>query len=65
MGICIDDHGALSTYRPTAADPAGCRIQSQHSDIHSGGFRGLIPVTLIYNTYGFSVFSGKVRVTRE
>lgn len=29
------------------------------------GFAVLIPVTLIYNTYGFSVFSGKVRVTRE
>jgi cytochrome d ubiquinol oxidase subunit II len=26
------------------------------------GFAVLIPVTLIYNTYGFSVFSGKVRV---
>ncbi|QFG30010.1 hypothetical protein F6476_12790 [Pseudomonas umsongensis] len=25
------------------------------------GFAVLIPVTLIYNTYGFSVFSGKVR----
>ncbi|MCW8278432.1 cytochrome d ubiquinol oxidase subunit II [Pseudomonas sp. PCH199] len=29
------------------------------------GFAVLIPVTLIYNTYGFSVFSGKVRATRE
>jgi cytochrome d ubiquinol oxidase subunit II len=29
------------------------------------GFVVLIPVTLIYNTFGFSVFSGKVRVTRE
>jgi cytochrome d ubiquinol oxidase subunit II len=25
------------------------------------GFAVLIPVTLIYNTYGLSVFSGKVR----
>jgi cytochrome d ubiquinol oxidase subunit II len=25
------------------------------------GFAVLIPVTLIYNTYGFSVFSGKVK----
>ncbi|MEB0195296.1 MULTISPECIES: cytochrome d ubiquinol oxidase subunit II [unclassified Pseudomonas] len=24
------------------------------------GFAVLIPVTLLYNTYGFSVFSGKV-----
>jgi cytochrome bd-type quinol oxidase subunit 2 len=29
------------------------------------GFAVLIPVTLIYNTYGFSVFSGKVRVNHE
>jgi cytochrome d ubiquinol oxidase subunit II len=29
------------------------------------GFAVLIPVTLIYNTYGFSVFSGKVRVARD
>jgi cytochrome d ubiquinol oxidase subunit II len=29
------------------------------------GFAVLIPVTLIYNTYGFSVFSGKVRVNRD
>jgi cytochrome d ubiquinol oxidase subunit II len=29
------------------------------------GFAVLIPVTLIYNTYGFSVFSGKVRVGRD
>jgi cytochrome d ubiquinol oxidase subunit II len=29
------------------------------------GFAVLIPLTLIYNTYGFSVFSGKVRATRE
>lgn len=29
------------------------------------GFAVLIPVTLIYNTYGFSVFSGKVRVVRD
>lgn len=28
------------------------------------GFAVLIPVTLIYNTYGFSVFSGKVRAAR-
>lgn len=27
------------------------------------GFAVLIPVTLIYNTYGFKVFSGKVRVS--
>jgi cytochrome d ubiquinol oxidase subunit II len=26
------------------------------------GFALLVPVTLIYNTYGFRVFSGKVRV---
>ncbi|RON24214.1 hypothetical protein BK660_00665 [Pseudomonas brassicacearum] len=29
------------------------------------GFAVLIPVTLIYNTYGFSVFSGKVRSDRD
>lgn len=29
------------------------------------GFAVLIPVTLIYNTYGFSVFSGKVRAARD
>ncbi|SDO95436.1 cytochrome bd-I ubiquinol oxidase subunit 2 apoprotein [Pseudomonas arsenicoxydans] len=29
------------------------------------GFAVLIPVTLIYNTYGFSVFSGKVRVNHD
>jgi cytochrome d ubiquinol oxidase subunit II len=29
------------------------------------GFVVLIPVTLIYNTYGFSVFSGKVRADRD
>ncbi|MBK5395300.1 cytochrome d ubiquinol oxidase subunit II [Pseudomonas sp. TH39(2020)] len=29
------------------------------------GFAVLIPVTLIYNTYGFRVFSGKVRVARD
>lgn len=29
------------------------------------GFAVLIPVTLIYNTYGFRVFSGKVRVSRD
>jgi cytochrome bd-type quinol oxidase subunit 2 len=29
------------------------------------GFAVLIPLTLIYNTYGFSVFSGKVRAARE
>ena len=29
------------------------------------GFAVLIPVTLIYNTYGFKVFSGKVRVGSE
>ena len=29
------------------------------------GFAVLIPVTLIYNTYGFSVLSGKVRVGRD
>lgn len=29
------------------------------------GFAVLIPVTLIYNTYGFSVFSGKVRAVRD
>jgi cytochrome d ubiquinol oxidase subunit II len=29
------------------------------------GFAVLIPVTLIYNTYGFSVFSGKVRADRD
>ncbi|TPG80281.1 cytochrome d ubiquinol oxidase subunit II [Pseudomonas arsenicoxydans] len=29
------------------------------------GFAVLIPITLIYNTYGFSVFSGKVRVSRD
>jgi cytochrome d ubiquinol oxidase subunit II len=29
------------------------------------GFAVLIPVTLIYNTYGFSVFSGKVRANRD
>jgi cytochrome d ubiquinol oxidase subunit II len=29
------------------------------------GFAVLIPVTLIYNTYGFSVFSGKVSVNRD
>ncbi|WP_416739822.1 cytochrome d ubiquinol oxidase subunit II [Pseudomonas sp. NFX71] len=29
------------------------------------GFAVLIPVTLIYNTYGFRVFSGKVRAVRD
>ena len=29
------------------------------------GFAVLIPLTLIYNTYGFSVFSGKVRAARD
>ncbi|KAA0980437.1 cytochrome d ubiquinol oxidase subunit II [Pseudomonas sp. ANT_H12B] len=29
------------------------------------GFVVLIPVTLIYNTYGFKVFSGKVRAARD
>ncbi|SMQ23306.1 cytochrome bd-I ubiquinol oxidase subunit 2 apoprotein [Pseudomonas helmanticensis] len=29
------------------------------------GFAVLIPVTLIYNTYGFRVFSGKVRVSGQ
>ncbi|VVQ20881.1 Cytochrome bd-I ubiquinol oxidase subunit 2 [Pseudomonas fluorescens] len=29
------------------------------------GFAVLIPVTLIYNTYGFRVFSGKVRAARD
>jgi cytochrome bd-type quinol oxidase subunit 2 len=29
------------------------------------GFAVLIPVTLIYNTYGFKVFSGKVRAARD
>lgn len=29
------------------------------------GFAVLIPVTLIYNTYGFSVFSGKVRALAD
>ncbi|MHC8344700.1 cytochrome d ubiquinol oxidase subunit II [Pseudomonas sp. RT6P73] len=29
------------------------------------GFAVLIPVTLIYNTYGFKVFSGKVRAVRD
>jgi cytochrome d ubiquinol oxidase subunit II len=29
------------------------------------GFAMLIPVTLVYNTYGFRVFSGKVHVTRD
>ncbi|TFB34634.1 cytochrome d ubiquinol oxidase subunit II [Pseudomonas sp. F01002] len=29
------------------------------------GFAVLIPVTLIYNTYGFSIFSGKVRAARD
>lgn len=29
------------------------------------GFAVLIPVTLVYNTFGFSVFSGKVRVNRD
>jgi cytochrome bd-type quinol oxidase subunit 2 len=29
------------------------------------GFAVLVPVTLMYNTYGFSVFSGKVRVDRD
>jgi cytochrome d ubiquinol oxidase subunit II len=29
------------------------------------GFAVLIPVTLIYNTYGFSVFSGKVRAQEK
>jgi cytochrome d ubiquinol oxidase subunit II len=29
------------------------------------GFAVLIPVTLFYNTYGFSVFSGKVRAARD
>ncbi|QJI45439.1 cytochrome d ubiquinol oxidase subunit II [Pseudomonas sp. ADAK2] len=29
------------------------------------GFAVLIPVTLIYNTYGFRVFSGKVRVVHD
>lgn len=29
------------------------------------GFAVLIPVTLIYNTYGFSVFSGKVRAAGD
>jgi cytochrome d ubiquinol oxidase subunit II len=29
------------------------------------GFAVLIPVTLIYNTYGFRVFSGKVRVAKS
>jgi cytochrome bd-type quinol oxidase subunit 2 len=29
------------------------------------GFAVLIPVTLLYNTYGFRVFSGKVRAVRD
>ena len=29
------------------------------------GFAVLIPVTLLYNTYGFRVFSGKVHATRD
>ncbi|HCS45638.1 MAG TPA: cytochrome d ubiquinol oxidase subunit II [Pseudomonas sp.] len=29
------------------------------------GFAVLIPVTLLYNTYGFSVFSGKVHASRD
>jgi cytochrome bd-type quinol oxidase subunit 2 len=29
------------------------------------GFAVLIPVTLIYNTYGFKVFSGKVHAVRD
>jgi len=29
------------------------------------GFAVLIPVTLVYNTYGFSVFSGKIRGARD
>jgi cytochrome d ubiquinol oxidase subunit II len=29
------------------------------------GFAVLIPVTLIYNTYGFKVFSGKVRAAHD
>jgi cytochrome d ubiquinol oxidase subunit II len=29
------------------------------------GFAVLIPVTLFYNTFGFSVFSGKVRAAKD
>lgn len=29
------------------------------------GFAVLIPLTLIYNTYGFKVFRGKVRAAHD
>lgn len=47
--------------------PPGLTLQAATSKPNSQvfmlvGFAVLIPVTLIYNTYGFRVFSGKVRV---
>jgi cytochrome d ubiquinol oxidase subunit II len=50
--------------------PPNLTLQAAASSPHSQmfmlvGFAVLIPVTLIYNTYGFKVFSGKVRPARD
>ncbi|KAB0496484.1 cytochrome d ubiquinol oxidase subunit II [Pseudomonas vancouverensis] len=50
--------------------PPQLTLQAAASSRHSQvfmliGFAVLIPVTLIYNTFGFSVFSGKVRPARK
>ncbi|MNN66309.1 cytochrome oxidase subunit II [compost metagenome] len=50
--------------------PPNLTLQAAASSPHSQmfmlvGFAVLIPVTLIYNTYGFKVFSGKVRPVRD
>ncbi|MFY0729954.1 hypothetical protein [Pseudomonas sp. NFX15] len=63
-GIRAGEGGVVS------ADPPNLTLQAAASSPHSQafmlvGFAALIPVTHIYNTYGFKVFSGKVHPLKE
>ncbi|MBV4474741.1 MULTISPECIES: cytochrome d ubiquinol oxidase subunit II [Pseudomonas] len=67
LGVFVLAFGLMLAALYPLIIPPELTLQAATSSAHSQifmlvGFAVLVPVTLVYNTYGFRVFSGKIRV---
>lgn len=70
LGIFVLAFGLMVMALYPLIVPPDLTLQAAASSAHSQvfmliGFAVLVPVTLVYNTYGFKVFSGKVHPARD